>query len=308
VGREREIAELEKLLSGEARLLTLIGPGGCGKTRLALSAAFRLAGDFESGVWWVELAPLSDPDLVAQAVARALGVREAPGRSQTEALLEHLENRKVLLVLDNCEHLVEGCAALADAMLRSCPGLRVLATSREALSIVGERTWPVPPLSSPTSHSLPPIEKLRSYEATSLFVERANAVVPTFGLTEQNAPTVAKLCRILDGMPLAIELAAARVRLLSVEQISSRLGDSLALLTGGSRTALPHQRTLRAAMDWSYELLSKEEQVLLGRLSVFAGGSPWRRQKRCVAEKVSRRGGFQTRPYWTCSRAWWTSR
>ena len=244
--------------------------------------------EFDDGVWWVELAPISDPDLVPQAVARALGVREAPGRSLTEALLEHLESRKALLVLDYCEHLVEGCAALADTLLRSCPNLRILATSREGLSIVGEITWLVPPLSSPDSNSLIPVEELRSYEAINLFVERAEAVVPTFELTEHNAPAVARLCQMLDGMPLAIELAAARVRVLSVEQISSRLEGSFALLTGGSRTALPRQRTLRAAIDWSYELLGEAEKVLLGRLSVFAGGFTLE-----AAEEVCSREGIE---------------
>lgn len=272
VGREPEVADLEKLLAGDVRLLTLTGPGGCGKTRLAISAASRLAGGFEDGVWWVGLASLSDPALVPQAVAQALGLREAPGRSPTVALLEHLKSRTVLLVLDNCEHLVQSCAALADTLLRSCPRVRILATSRETLGIVGERAWLVPSLVLPEPGQQPSIEKMRQSEAISLFAERARAVVPTFELNEHNAPAVARVCRMLDGMPLAIELAAARVRVLSVEQISSRLQDSFALLTGGSRTAMPRQRTLKAAIDWSYELLSEEERVLLRRLSVFAGG------------------------------------
>ena len=271
IGRGREVAELQTVLS-DHRLITLTGPGGAGKTRLAIEVASEVVHDFRDGAWLVELAPLSDPDLVAQAVAQALGVREAPGRPLIGALLEHLEGREALLVLDNCEHLIDACATLADALLRLCPKVRILASSREALSIAGERTWPVPSLSSPDFHNLPPVQDLKSYEAIRLFVERARAVVPTFELMENNAPAVARLCRILDGMPLAIELAAARVRVLSVEQISSRLEDSFALLTGGSRTALPRQRTLRAAIGWSYELLSEEEQVLLGELSVFAGG------------------------------------
>ena len=286
VGRGREVADLETLLAGEARLLTLTGPGGCGKTRLALSAAARLAGGFEDGVWWVELAPLSDPALVPQAVASAIGVREAPGRSPTEALLEQLESRKTLLVLDNCEHLVQCCADLVDTLLRSCPSVRVLATSRETLGIVGERAWLVPSLALPGQQSS--IEEMRQSEAISLFVERAQAVVSTFELTEHNAPAVARVCRMLDGMPLAIELAAARVKVLSVEQISSRLQDSFALLSGGSRTALPRQRTLKAAIDWSYELLSEIERILLGRLSVFAGG--WTLE---AAEDVGSGGGIE---------------
>jgi len=285
VGRGREVEDLETLLEGEARLVTLTGPGGCGKTRLALSAASRLAGGFEDGVWWVELAPLSDPALVPQAVASAIGVREAPGRSPTEALLEHLESREPLLVLDNCEHLVQCCADLVDTLLRSCPRVRVLATSRETLGIVGERAWLVPSLALPGQQSS--IEEMMQSEAINLFAERARAVVSTFELTEHNAPAVARVCRMLDGMPLAIELAAARVRVLSVGQISSRLQDSFALLSGGSRTALPRQRTLKAAIDWSYELLSENERILLGRLSVFAGG--WTLE---AAEAVGSGGGI----------------
>jgi predicted ATPase/DNA-binding CsgD family transcriptional regulator len=271
IGRGHEVAEVETLLS-DHRLLTLTGPGGSGKTRLALAVASKVVDDFRDGVWLVELAPLSDPDLVAHAVAQALGVREAPGRPLIGVLLEHLESRRALLVLDNCEHLIDACATLADTLLRSCPKVRILASSREALGIAGERTWPVPPLSSPDSHNLPPVEELRSYEAIRLFAKRAKAVVPTFELTESNAPTVVRVCRMLDGMPLAIELAAARVRVLSVEQICSRLEDSFVLLTGGNRNTLPRQRTLRAAIDWSHVLLGDKEQGLFRRLSVFTGG------------------------------------
>jgi non-specific serine/threonine protein kinase len=271
IGRGREVTELQTLLSDD-RLLTLTGPGGAGKTRMAIEVASEVVDDFRDGAWLAELASLSDSDLVAQAVAQALGVREAPGRPLIGALLEHLESREALLVLDNCEHLIDACATLADTLLRSCPKVRILATSREALGIAGERTWPVPPLSSPDSHNLPPVQDLRSYEAIRLFVERARAVVPTFELTENNAPAVARLCRVLDGMPLAIELAAARVRVLSVEQISSRLEDSFVLLAGGNRNTLPRQRTLRAAIDWSYVLLGDKEQALFRRLSVFTGG------------------------------------
>jgi predicted ATPase/DNA-binding CsgD family transcriptional regulator len=272
VGRERELVEVKRLLV-DNRLLTLIGPGGCGKTRLALAVAFELVQSFEGGVWLVELASLSDPYLVPQVVASTLGVREAQDRPLTETLSKHLGSRKMLLALDNCEHLVEGCAALADGLLRACPNLRILATSREALGIAGERAWLVPSLSLPDPQDLPPpLEELPHYEAVRLFVERAGAVTSAFELTEDNAPAVAQLCRGLDGMPLAIELAAARVRVLSVEQIASRLKDSFGLLTGGSRTSLPRQHTLRATIDWSYELLSENEQVLFRRLSVFAGG------------------------------------
>jgi predicted ATPase/DNA-binding CsgD family transcriptional regulator len=271
IGRGREVVEVETLLS-DHRLITLTGPGGSGKTRLALAVASEVVEDFGDGTWLVELAPLSDPDLVPHAVAQALSVREAQGRPLIGVLLEHLESRRALIVLDNCEHLIDACATLADTLLRSCPKVRILATSREALGIAGERTWPVPPLSSPDYHNLPPVEELRSYEAIRLFAERARAVVPTFELTGTNAPAVARLCRMLDGMPLAIELAAARARVLSVEQISSRLESSFALLTGGNRNALPRQRTLRATIDWSHVLLGDKEQALFRRLSVFTGG------------------------------------
>jgi predicted ATPase/DNA-binding NarL/FixJ family response regulator len=273
VGRGRELAEVERLLAGGTRLLTLTGPGGCGKTRLALEAASNVAGGFEDGAWWVGLASISDPDLVPRAVASALDIREVPGRSLIEVLVEHLKAKKTLLVLDNCEHLVEACAALAGALLPSCPKLRILATSREALGIAGESVWLVPSLSLPDDpQRLPPAEELVCYEAVRLFVERAEAVSSGFGLTEGNAAAVARVCRRLDGIPLAIELAAARAKVLSVEQIAGRLDDSFRLLTGGDRVALPRQRTLRATMDWSHDLLSEEERVLFRRLSAFAGG------------------------------------
>jgi predicted ATPase/DNA-binding CsgD family transcriptional regulator len=271
VGREREIAEVERLLA-DHRLLVLHGPGGCGKTRLALKVASDVLEDFEDGACWVELASLSDSGLVAQGVARALGVGEVPNQPLIELLEESLRSKATLLVLDNCEHLVESCAALADTLLRSCPNLRVLATSRETLGIVGERAWLVPSLDLPDPKQRLQVEEIRRYEAIRLFAERAEAVASPFELTESNAPAVARLCRTLDGMPLAIELAAARVRVLSVEQISSRLEDSFTLLTAGSRTALPRQRTLKATIDWSHDQLSLKEKVLFRRLAVFAGG------------------------------------
>jgi non-specific serine/threonine protein kinase len=261
-----------KRLLGETRLLTLTGSGGCGKTRLALAVASELVEGFEDGVWMVELAPLAEPSLVAQAVASTLGVREQPGRSLTETLLDYLASKRVLLVLDNCEHLIEACAELAELLLRSCSELRVLATSREALGIAGEVAWPVPSLSLPDLRRMPNIDSLSRYESARLFVERTEVVKPTFALTEQNAPSVAKICYRLDGIPLAIELAAARTKVLSVEEISERLDDCFALLTTGNRTALPRQRTLHATMDWSHELLPEQERILLRRLSVFSGG------------------------------------
>jgi predicted ATPase/DNA-binding CsgD family transcriptional regulator len=271
VGREEELTELRRLLEGN-RMLTLTGAGGCGKTRLALAVAEELVEAFENGVWLVDLAPLADPSLVPQALASAMGVREQPGRPLSETLSDHLASQKVLLVLDNCEHLVEACAELAESLLRSCHGLRVLATSREALGINGEVAWPVPSLSLPDLRRVPNVESLSRYESARLFVERTVAVKPTFALTEQNAPSVARICYRLDGIPLAIELAAARTKVLSVEEISERLGDCFGLLTTGNRTALPRHRTLHATMDWSHELLPEQERILFRRLSAFAGG------------------------------------
>ncbi|HZA46462.1 MAG TPA: hypothetical protein VE568_14360, partial [Rubrobacter sp.] len=243
VGREKELAEVRRLLE-DSRLLTLTGPGGCGKTRLALVAAGNLVGGFEDGAWLVELASLADPALVQGAVASTLGVREQPGSPPTETLSGYLGTKKLLLVLDNCEHLVEACAVLAEALLRACPNLRIFATSREALGIAGETRLTVPPLSLPDPRRLPAVGDLVHYEAANLFVERAKAVKPEFALTERNAMSVAQICYRLDGIPLALELAAARVGVLSVEQIAARLDDRFALLTGGGRTALARQRTL----------------------------------------------------------------
>jgi predicted ATPase/DNA-binding CsgD family transcriptional regulator len=287
VGRERELAEVKRLLEG-TRLLTLTGPGGCGKTRLALAAG-ELAEGFGDGVRWVELASLADPSLVPQVVASAIGVREQPGRSPTESLCAYLGSKKVLLVLDNCEHLVEACAELVEVLLHSCAQLRVLATSREALGIAGEVAWLVPSLSLPDLRRTPAVESLLSYGSAHLFVERAAAVKTDFTLTEQNAQAVARICYRLDGIPLAIELAAARVKVLSVEQIANRLDDSFGLLSGGSRTAMPHHRTLHATMDWSHELLPGEERALFRRLSVFAGGFRLEAAESiCAGEKLER--------------------
>jgi predicted ATPase/DNA-binding CsgD family transcriptional regulator len=270
VGRERELDELEGMLAS-SRLLTLTGPGGSGKTRLALQTAAHLAEDFEDGVGFVELASLAAPELVAEGAARALGVRPA-GRTPAEALLDYLEPRETLLLLDNCEHVIEGCAGLADALLKACPGLKILATSREALRVPGEKTWLVPSLSLPQVRDEVDLGQLVRHESVRLFVERAEAAAPDFGLDERNAPAVARICQRLDGIPLAIELAAVRIRVLSASQIAARLDDRFLLLTGGSRVALPRQRTLLATMDWGHELLSEEERALFRRISVFAGG------------------------------------
>jgi predicted ATPase len=272
VGRGREINEIEGLLA-DHRLLTLAGPGGSGKTRLALRVAAEVAEGFEDGVWLVELAPLSDPDLVSRAVASVLGVRETPGTDLVDSLCVYLASRgTTLMILDNCEHIVDACASLSEALLHRCPKLRILATSRETLRVPGETLFAVPPLSLPDPRHSPTVASLPAYEATGLFVERTRAVKPDFSLTEGNAMAVAQVCYRLDGIPLALELAAARARVLSVEQISSRLDESFRLLTASGRRDIPHHRTLRATMDWSYELLSAEEQTLFRRLSVFAGG------------------------------------
>jgi len=271
IGREREKAEVRRLLS-TSRLLTLTGSGGAGKTRLALQVAAEVLEGFHDGVWLVELAALSDPSLVPKAVASALGVPEQPGRVLTETLADALRGKSMLVILDNCEHLVTACAHLATALLRACPNLRILATSREALGVTGETTWRVPSLSVPDPERLPPLDRFQEYEAVRLFIDRAVASEPQFAVTRSNAPAVAQVCHRLDGIPLAIELAAARVKVLAVEQIAARLDDRFRLLTGGSRTALPRQQTLRAAMDWSYDLLAPKERAVLRRLSVFARG------------------------------------
>ena len=275
VGREREVGEVRRLLQ-KIRLLTLTGVGGVGKTRLGLRVMDEVAAGYPDGLYLVELAALADPALVPQALASALGVREQAGRMLVDTLIDVLRPRTCLLMLDNCEHLVAACAALTDTLLRASPGLAVLTTSREPLGISGETVWRVPPLQLP--HESPDgaeeggAASIARCEAVRLFEERARAALPTFELTDENASAVAQICRQLDGIPLAIELAAARVRGLGPDQLAARLDDRFRLLTGGSRTALPRQQTLRAMVDWSYELLSEPERILFRRLSVFAGG------------------------------------
>ncbi|HLY23993.1 MAG TPA: LuxR C-terminal-related transcriptional regulator [bacterium] len=286
IGREREIAEVRRFLS-TTRLLTLTGAGGAGKSRLAFQVAAEALDDFADGVWTAELAPIADPTLVAQAVASALDVPEQPGRPLTDTLADYLRSRSLLLVLDNCEHLRTACAALATALLQGSPGLRILATSRVPLTVPGEVLWRVPSLSVPEARPRSP-DEIRHYEAVRLFVERARAVQPAFALTSDNARAVADVCRELDGIPLAIELAAARTRVLAVGQIAERLHDRFRLLTGGSPSALPRHQTLQATMDWSYGLLAAHERTLLGRLSVFAGG--WSLE---AAEAVCADGGLE---------------
>lgn len=271
IGREREIAEITHRLS-DAHLLTLTGPGGCGKSRLALQVAAGLLQDYADGIWLAQLAPVSDPAFVPQTIAAALRVSEQLGRPVTETLVNAVRLKSLLLVMDNCEHLLPACAELADALLQAGPSLRILATSQEPLGVPGETVWHVPSLSMPGEGRVPVPDQLISFEAVRLFVERAASAQPGFTLTDSTAPVVAQLCRQLDGIPLAIELAAARVKALAVEQIASRLDDRFQLLTGGGRRSLPRHRTLRAAMDWSYALLSGKERVVLQRLSTFAGG------------------------------------
>ena len=271
IGRAREIEEVKRLLPSTA-LLTLHGPGGCGKTRLAFRVAADLVDQYPDGVWVTELAPLSDPSLVPKVVATALDVPEQPGRALTETLKESLRRKSLLLVLDSCEHLLSACAELADSLLKASPTLRILATSREPLNIPGEVVWGVPSLSIPEPNRLPGFANLEQFDAVRLFVERAATSKPGFTLTSINAPAVAQVCSQLEGIPLAIELAAARVKVLAVEQIAARLNDRFRLLTGGSPVALTRHQTLRSAIDWSYNLLIEPERVLLGRIAVFAGG------------------------------------
>ncbi|HET8630957.1 MAG TPA: helix-turn-helix domain-containing protein [Thermomicrobiales bacterium] len=270
IGRERERAEVARRLAG-TRLLTLTGVGGVGKTRLALEVARGLADEYPDGVWLVELAALAEPALVPAAVARSVGVREQPGRAPADALAEALGPRRLLLVLDNCEHLLDACAALAARLLRAGPHLRILATSREPLGVPGEVAWPVPPLAVPDEDEAAPLAALAGAEAVQLFATRAGAARPGFALTAKNAGAVARICRRLDGLPLALELAAARTRALTPEEIAARLDDRFPLLAHGDRAAPPRHRTLRAALDWSYALLDGAERRLFDRLAVFAG-------------------------------------
>jgi predicted ATPase/transcriptional regulator with XRE-family HTH domain len=266
VGREWELADVRRTLAG-TRLLTLTGAGGCGKTRLALALAEELLWAYPHGVGFVELAALEDPALLPETVAAALGVQTVEHRPLVDALAEFLRSRHLLLILDNCEHLVPACAALAETLLRACPHLEIVATSRETLGVAGETVWRVPPLSLPSQTA-----DAGASDAVRLFVERAGRYQPGFALTAANQPAIVRICERLDGIPLAIELAAACVKVLSVEQIADRLSDRFRLLTGGSRTALPRHQTLRATMDWSHDLLTPPEQAVLRRLSVFAGG------------------------------------
>jgi len=270
IGREKEIEQVISLLQ-QQRLVTLTGTGGVGKSSLALQAAGRMLEAFPDGVWLVELAPLSEGELLPQACKQALGMVDEPGVSTITRLAQFLEYKHVLLVLDNCEHLIDACASLAETLLQSCHHLHILATSREMFSLPGEYPFLVPSMSVPTNQTVPMPGDLLHFESVRLFVERAAQVAPGFGLTDSNAPEVTRVVQRLDGIPLAIELAAARMRTLTVEQVAARLDNVFHLLTGGGRAALPRQQTLRACIEWSYDLLLLKERLLLQRLSVFAG-------------------------------------
>jgi predicted ATPase/class 3 adenylate cyclase len=272
VGRERGAREVAERLRGEeVRLLTLTGPGGTGKTRLALQASADLLEEFEDGVFFVAMATVTDPELVPSTIAEPLGIMESAGQSLIESLESYLHQKHMLLVLDNLEQVLDG-VSVAGELVAACPNLKVLATSRIPLRLSAEQEYPVPPLSLPDPSVLPNLEVITQYEAVRLFVERARAIKVDFEVTNENAPAVAEICARLDGLPLAIELAAARVRLLSPHDMLTRLGNRLKLLKGGPRDLPTRQQTLRGTIDWSYELLEEEEKTLFGTLSVFSGG------------------------------------
>ena len=270
VGRGRELTEASSRLEG-ARLLTLIGPGGTGKTRLSIQLGRQLLSGYKDGVWLVELAPISDPSLILRTIASVFEIGEVAGVPFKTLVHDFLREKHLLLILDNCEHLVEASARVADELLHVAPNIKVIASSREALGISGETVYRVPSLSMPEQAEVTKAA-VEKFESVQLFMERANAAYRKFQLTDENASSVAQICSRLDGIPLAIELAASRITVFSPEQIAKRLDDRFKLLTGGSRTALPRQQTLRALIDWSYDLLSEDERALLRRLSVFAGG------------------------------------
>lgn len=270
IGREQDMVRVKDIMN-RTRIITLTGVGGSGKTRLAIQIAADIIDEFPDGVWIVELAPLDDPTLVPYSVTTALGLQLQYGRTIQLALTEYLHERICLLVFDNCEHLIDTCARLIDTLVRACPNLKILSTSREGFGIPGEVVYNIPSLAIPSLETLT-AQSLSQYESVRLFYDRALSIQPNFSITDQNATAIAQICNQLDGIPLAIELAAARVNVLSVEQISERLVDRFRLLTGGSRTALPRQQTLRALIDWSYSLLSPVERILFERLSVFTGG------------------------------------
>ena len=273
IGREKEIAELKQLITARmARLVTLTGSGGVGKTRLAIRVAEELLDDFGDGVWLVELTAITNTALLPQTIAAVLDLKGSADLPVSDILTNYMKTRHLLLVLDNCEHLVAACAGLVDHLLHACPEITILTTSREALRTAGERAYRVPSLAVPDLRSLPSLEELAQFEAVRLFTTRASAAWQAFELTSQNAPAVAEICRYLDGIPLAIELAAARVGIMSLDQIQARLDHRFRLLSTGPRTAISRHQTLHASIDWSYNLMSPGERILLQRLSVFSGG------------------------------------
>jgi len=271
IGRQTELAEI-KLMLGTHRLVTLTGSGGAGKSRLSLQVGMDCLPAFPDGVWLAELAPITDPALIPQTLLAIFNLREDNRRAALEILIDHLRAKSVLLLLDNCEHLIEACAQLGQALLQACPRLHILASSREPLGIDGEAAYRVPSLKTPDPAQRPSLDVLEKVDSIRLFIERAATAKPGFALTKDNASFLAQICYRLDGIPLAIELAASRVKVLTPEQIAARLDDRFRLLTGGARTALPRQQTLRAMIDWSYSLLAEDEKTLFRRLAVFVGG------------------------------------
>src|SRR6266540_1252890 len=271
IGRQKELKEIAKLLSS-SRFLTLTGPGGVGKTRLAIQTAHDSIKKFKDGVFWVGLVGLSDANLIPQEIAQSLNIREISNEPLMNTLKDYLKLKDLLLILDNCEHLIEASAQYAEQLLIGCAKLKILATSRERLGLFNETTWPVPSLPLPEIQQTPSPSEFGEYASVALFAERARAINSDFMLTAQNATSIAQICQRLDGIPLAIELAAARIKVLSVDEIASHLTDRFSVLTSGSRTALPRHQTLRATIDWSYDLLAEPERILFRRLSVFLGG------------------------------------
>ena len=301
IGRNRELAEVRRKLT-TARLVSLVGPGGVGKTRLAIRSATDLRRGFTNGAWVVGLAEVRDPALVGNAVLAALDLRDQASEPRA-LLLSFLRDKELLLVVDNCEHLLEAAALLVTDVLEAAPGVRVIATSREPLSVSGEHVLPVPPLELPPAEADESLDQLRQNEAVELFTERASAASGTFQLTASNQTAVAELCRRLDGLPLAIELAAVRTRVLSPDQILDRLADRFSLLTGGSRAALPRHQTLRTTIEWSHDLLGRDERTLLRRLCVFAGRFTLE-DVEAVCSLRRRAAGARS----TCCHPWSTSR
>lgn len=287
IGREKQQEEIIHLIR-KSRLVTLTGAGGIGKSRLSLETASSLLGEFPDGTWLIELAPLSDPALVPQAIVNTLGLLEQANRSHLTILTDFLKTKQSLLILDNCEHLIQACAQAVETLLHSCPSIHILATSRESLGTTGETSYLVPTLTTPALQQST-FDTLSEYEAVQLFVERAQSTSHNFALMPDNAPAISQICNHLDGIPLAIELAAARIKVLQVQEIVAHLDDRFHLLMNGVRTALPRHQTLQAMVDWSHDLLSDPEQILLRRLSIFAGN--WSLEG---AESVCAGNGIET--------------